>query len=345
VLLFPAETGRVEPDPFNRPTVMELPPRRSGRRGVWIGLGVLVVAAVLAGLFIFRPGPPEKTEIARQQNRPGDILQDCPECPSLVVIPSGQFVQGAPSAEEKGLFREGPVHLVSIDHDFAVGRHEITRRQYARFVAETGHAAQGCDVYDGRWSLQGQMNWQSPGFDQEENHPVTCVSWDDAQAYIRWLSGKTGSNYRLLSSSEWEYAAREGGRTNGLFGGKGSAICSEANVADRTAAERYGGWQVFDCKDNFVHTAPAGAFEPNQLGVYDMAGNVFEWVADCWNENYQNAPTNGVAWADGDCSRRVLRGGSWFSRPEFLRATFRNSFPAAYRASSFGFRVARELPR
>jgi len=115
-------------------------------------------------------------------------------------------------------------------------------------------------------------------------------------------------------------------------------------VADRSAGEQYAGWQVFDCKDSYVHTAPVGSFQPNMLGVYDMAGNVFEWVTDCWNENYQNAPSNGMAWAGGDCSRHVLRGGSWFSRPEFVRATFRNSFPADYRSSSFGFRVARELP-
>jgi formylglycine-generating enzyme required for sulfatase activity/tRNA A-37 threonylcarbamoyl transferase component Bud32 len=339
------QTNAPTTDRSDRPTIVEQPSRRRSGRGLWIGLGGLAGVAVLIGFFMLRPGPaPDKKEIAKQQYQPGDTFQDCDTCPAMVVIPSGQFVQGTPSAQETQASREGPVHLVSIDHPFAMGRFEITRQQFGRFAAETGFTADGCDVYDGQWVQQATMNWQSPGFDQGQNHPATCVSWDDAQAYVQWLSSKTGHTYRLLSASEWEYAARDGGRTSGRFNDDANSICQKANVADRSAGEQYTGWQVFDCKDSFVHTAPVGSFRPNKLGVYDMAGNVFEWVADCWNENYQKAPTNGVAWAGGDCSRHVLRGGSWFSRPEYLRATFRNSFPAEYRSSSFGFRVAREIP-
>jgi formylglycine-generating enzyme required for sulfatase activity/predicted Ser/Thr protein kinase len=330
-------------DRSSRPPAMAQAPSQRDRKGLWIGLGGLLVLAALIGFFIWPPGSPVKKEMAAQQHRPGDIFKDCDTCPSLVVIPSGQFVQGTPSDQARQVPREGPVRLVSIEHPFAVGRYEITRQQFARFADETGYAAHGCDVYEGQWVQQAARDWQSPGFQQTDNDPVTCVSWNDAQAYVRWLSGKTGHTYRLLSASEWEFTARDAGRTNGRFNDDAHNICQKANVADHTAAEHYAGWQVFDCTDHYVHTAPVGSFEPNKLGVYDLAGNVFEWVADCWNENYQNAPTNGLAWADGDCSRHVLRGGSWFSRPEYLRATYRNSFPADYRSSSFGFRIVREL--
>ncbi len=327
----------------DQPAALEHPAGRASRTGLWVAIGGLVVVAVLIAIFKFRPAPQVNQAVIQKQYLPGEIFKDCETCPSLVVVPPGQFVQGTPSAAEFQLAHEAPVHLVSIDYPLAVGRYEVTRKQYARFVSETGHPADGCNVYKDQWVYRPAMNWNDPGYVQAENHPATCVSWDDAQAYVEWLSRETGHKYRLLSASEWEYTARDGGRFNGLFNADRDSICEKGNVADRSAAGQYRGWQVFECNDNNVHTAPAGAFEPNALGVFDMAGNVFEWVADCWNENYQNAPTSGAAWAQGDCTRHELKGGSWFSRPEYLRAAFRNSFAAGYRSSSFGFRVAREL--
>ena len=187
---------------------------------------------------------------------------------------------------------------------------------------------EGCEVYDGKWRRQADSNWRSPGYEQDGSHPVTCISWQDAREYTRWLSRETQQTYRLLSASEWEYVARAGNSSVNVWGADNATACRSANVADHSAEEKYPGWQVFDCRDNYVHTAPVGTFTPNTFGLYDMAGNLFEWVADCWNSDYRGAPTDGTAWASGNCSRRVLRGGSWYSRPDYLRddlrAIFRN---------------------
>ena len=238
---------------------------------------------------------------------------------------------------------EAPVRLVSIDDAFAAGRYEVTRKEYAAFIADTGNSSEGCMVYDGRWQFSENMSWRRPGFDQDDNHPVTCISWEDARVYTQWLSRKTSQTYRLLSASEWEYIARDGGRAEEVGRTPPEAACTAGNVADLDAAGQYPGWQVVNCSDNYVHTAPVGSYTANALGVFDLTGNVFEWVGDCWNDDYKAAPTDGSAWNGGDCRRRVLRGGSWFSRPQYLRAAFRNRFDADLRSSSFGFRVAREL--
>ena len=184
-------------------------------------------------------------------------------------------------------------------------------------------------------------SWRSPGYEQDDSHPVTCISWNDAQSYLHWLADKTGRKYRLLSASEWEYAARAGIANNAATAVDPTRICESANVADLTTGATYPGWAHFDCKDNFIHTAPVGSFQANAFGIYDMIGNVFEWVTDCWNDTYAQAPLDGSAWMDGDCGQRVLRGGSWFTPPRYVRAAFRNRFDADYRGSSFGFRVAR----
>jgi formylglycine-generating enzyme required for sulfatase activity len=231
--------------------------------------------------------------------------------------------------------------LVAIDYALAVSRYEITKAQFARFADETGHEGAGCQIYDGSWRPDDKRNWQAPGFEQDDTHPVTCISWNDAQTYLRWLADKTGRKYRLLSASEWEYAARAGIANNGTTVVDPTRVCESANVADRSTIATYPGWDIFDCRDDFVHTAPVGSFQANAFGLHDMIGNVFEWVTDCWNDSYEKAPLDGSAWKEGDCSRRVLRGGSWFTPPGYVRASFRNRFDPNYRSSSFGFRVAR----
>ena len=122
-----------------------------------------------------------------------------------------------------------------------------------------------------------------------------------------------------------------------------NSACYSANVADLASEQRYKGWEIHDCWDDHVHTAPVGTFKANDYGLYDMLGNVFEWVQDCWNDNYLWAPTDGSPWTEGDCKHRVLRGGSWFSMPRYVRLAFRNRYDADYRSGSFGFRVARVL--
>ena len=294
---------------------------------------VLVAAAVSA------------TASAQDSLKPGETFRDCAECPEMVVIPAGSFTMGSPASEEGREDDEGPRHRVTIPRAFALGKYEVTRAEFAAFVRDTGHKARGCWVFDGKeWKDDDSKDWRDPNFSQSERDPVVCVNWDDAKKYLRWLSRKTGQDYRLPSESEWEYAARAGTTMERYWGESPDRACDNANVADRTAKQRYSKWDVHDCRDGYVNTAPAGSFRANRFGLHDMLGNVWEWVEDCWNDSYSGAPSGGRAWTTGECSRRVLRGGSWFDGPRDLRAAYRNGDTTGVRLDGSGFRVARTLP-
>ena len=260
----------------------------------------------------------------------GTKLRDCDECPELVVVPAGSFRMGSPSSEEGRNADEGPRHRVALDLPFAVGVYEVTRGEYSRFVSATGHASgDSCWTYrSGEWKDRSGRHWKSPGFSQTERHPVVCVNWNDAKAYVRWLSGETGETYRLLSESEWEYVARAG--TTGPFHTGATISTKQANYGRRGGYGR-------------KKTTPVGEFAPNGFGLHDVHGNVWEWVEDCWNVSYDGAPTDGNAWESGDCGSRVLRGGSWGSEPQNLRSADRGGDSTGDRNFSGGFRVARTL--
>ena len=268
-------------------------------------------------------------------------------CPELVVVPSGTFMMGSPESESGRRDREGPRHRVRIGKAFAVGVTEVTRGEFGRFVHETGHSTgDRCRTYeDGEWDWRSGVSWRKPGYSQTDGHPVVCVSWEDAQAYVRWLSSETGGGYRLLSESEWEYVARGGTRTSRNWGTGETGQCGYANGADRALKRRYGDWEwpIASCDDGHVHTAPVRSYVKNGFGLYDVMGNVWEWVEDCWNEDYTGAPSNGSAWESGDCGRRVLRGGSWYYIPRYLRSAFRIRNSSGFRFNYAGFRIARTL--
>ena len=277
----------------------------------------------------------------------GDRFRDCPECPEMVVVPAGSYRMGSPSYEQGRQEDEGPVHEVTIAAPFAIGRHEVTVAEFGRFVDETGYSAgNSCRTYEGgEYEDRAGRGWRNPGFGQSGGHPVACVNWNDAQAYVAWLSRETGEEYRLPSESEWEYAARAGTATARYWGEGESGQCRHANGADASATERYSDWQwaVASCRDGHAHTAPAGSFAANDWELHDMLGNVWEWTEDCWNGSYAGAPSDGSAWEYGDCSERVLRGGSWNSGPSVLRAAVRGRLTSGGRVNIVGFRVARTL--
>jgi formylglycine-generating enzyme required for sulfatase activity/predicted Ser/Thr protein kinase len=325
------------PSAADVPTNME----KARPRRKWPVTAILfaVAAGIVLAIGLLWPIGREKPHPAGLS--PGTVFRDCATCPEMIVIPPGRFVQGSTAVASDGEPADEPRRTVAIDYALAVGRYEITRRQYGRFVAATGHPSGGCNTYDGAWKMGADRSWQSPGFEQTATHPVTCVSWNDAEDFVHWLSKKTGHPYRLLSAAEWEYAALAGKPPADIGAADSAGACQAANVADHSAAEVYPGWKTVDCRDNFVHTAPVGSFRANAFGLYDMLGNVFEWVTDCWNDNDADAPLDGSAWIEGDCSSHILRGGSWFTQPGYVRASFRNHFPADDRSSSFGFRVAR----
>jgi formylglycine-generating enzyme required for sulfatase activity len=260
------------------------------------------------------------------------------------VIGGGYFEQGSMPDESPSRSFEQPKHLVRIGYALAFGAQEVTRGEFKEYVDDTGRDVRGCTTYDGAWTYDSTLSWSNPGYAQSASHPVVCVSWRDANDYAQWLSRKTGENYRLPSASEWEYAARAAAAEQPWIG-KLADACSSANVADEAAAQHYAGFGVHPCNDGYVYTAPVGTFAPNAFGLSDMLGNVFEWVQDCWHNNYDNAPMDGSAWLTGECSEREMRGGSWFTTPGYVRAAYRNRFGENYRASSVGFRVVRDMDR
>jgi formylglycine-generating enzyme required for sulfatase activity len=273
-------------------------------------------------------------------------LWDGPVAPKLVVISPGEFMMGAPKSETESLDHERPQHRVVISYSFAVGKYHVTRGEFAQFVTETKYNAKesGCLGYTGGgFENKPQYHWENPGFPQADNHPVVCVNWRDANAYVVWLRHKTGKRYRLLSEAEWEYAARAGTTTTYWWGGNLEAGCSSANIADKSAKPEFPEWGIANCSDGYVFTSPVGSFGANPAGLYDMTGNAWQWLSDCWNHHYLHAPANGAAWQSGLCGVRVLRGDAWNDKPRGLRSAYRARSTLTARSAGIGFRVARDL--
>ena len=282
----------------------------------------------------------EREERERAALAPGRVFQDCDACPEMVVVPAGSFMMGSSSHEEGRDDDEGPQHRVTIPVPFAVGRYEVTRGEFARFVEAAGHSTgNSCRTYeDGDWKDRSGRNWRDPGYRQDNREPVVCVNWEDARAYVNWLSRETGKPYRLLSEAEWEYSARAG--TTGPFHFGATISTDQANYDGN---DTYGSGRKGEYRKKTVRV---GSFPANGFGLHAVHGNVWEWVEDCWHESYRGAPSDGSAWVTGgDCGKRVrvLRGGSWYSYPSSLRSAFRNRSSAGDRNLNSGFRVTRTL--
>jgi formylglycine-generating enzyme required for sulfatase activity len=262
------------------------------------------------------------------------FLDGTGEGPELVLIPTGRFQMGSPEHERKiamaagsqksWLERETPQHWVGIEYSFALGRHPVSVGEWRQFARVTG------------WVSQSETDWDKPGFAQSERHPVVGVSWHDAQLYLQWLIEQTGQFYRLPSEAEWEYACRAGSKSAFSFGDEIS-----------TEHANYDGHYTYNGSARGQYrggTSAAGDFAPNPWGLYDMHGNVWEWMQDAVHDNYEGAPADGSAWEEGgDASRRILRGGSWLYNPRYLRSALRNGFSSALSNDIVGFRVARNL--
>lgn len=233
----------------------------------------------------------------------GTAFKDCPLCPEMVVIPPGSFTMGSPESEVGRWDHEGPQHPVRLGQALAVGKFEVTFREWDACVADGG--CDGWQPADNGWG--------------RDTRPVIHVSWGDTYLYTRWLSKKTGRQYRLLSESEREYAARAGSETRYYWGNEVDAAYAKFETGS---------------------TLPVGSTRPNALGLYDMSGNVDEWTDDCYHPSYDGAPRNGMAWTTGNCSTRVTRGGAYFNFTPFLRSASRYGNPAGLRSAAIGFRVA-----
>lgn len=245
----------------------------------------------------------------------GRVFEHCEYCPVMVVVPAGEFVMGSPPDEVNRGDDEGPLHSVAVAYDFAVGIYEVTFDQWQRCLGEKGCSH---DPVDNDWG--------------GESLPVTNVSWLDAKDYVAWLSDKTGNDYRLLTESEWEYAARAGSSGRFWWGDEspeGKAVCAGCSLDGRSDIAR-----------------PVGAYSPNPFGLYDVHGNVWEWVEDCWRKNYDDHPVDGSPSVPSDtCRRRVLRGGAWPNGGRELRSANRSwKVPEHRSLHGKGFRVAMTLP-
>ena len=262
--------------------------------------------------------------------KPGQVFRDCPECPEMVVVPAGEYTMGSPESETERLEdREGPVHRVSVRQPFAIGKFEVTFAEWNACVA-----GGGCEGY-----RPSDLGWG------RGKRPVIKVNYEDAKSYANWLSRKTGHAYRLPSEAEWEYAARAGTKMARYWGVSADDACGYANVHDRTSKRvNKFSWTHHDCDDGYANTAPVGSFEANLFSLHDMLGNVWEWTEDCWNESYTGAPVDANVWKAGDCSRRVLRGGSWLDEPRNARSALRHWFVRWNRSYVIGFRISRTLP-
>jgi len=261
-----------------------------------------------------------------------DRLKDGSLAPKMVKIPTGRFrmgdIQGGGDSDEK------PVHSVEVKA-FAMGQYEVTVGEFRKFLESMNYRTDaekgdGCYVYDsGSWGRKSDANWRNPYYSQSNTHPVACVSWNDAVAYTEWLSAQTGQNYRLPNEAEWEYGARAGSETKYWWG----------NEIGRNKANCDGCGSQWDDK----MTAPVGSFSANEFGLYDTVGNVWEWVADGWHDNYNGAPSDGRVWENNSNEYRVLRGGSWNDRPLNTRSANRNNNSQDASNYLIGFRVARTL--
>lgn len=289
-------------------------------------------------------------------------FRDCPVCPEMVVLPTGSFTLGASTEEGVALgltadlaSREQPQRRVNIARPIAFGRHEITIRQFAAFVAATRYAPEpGCWQYTGgEWTYDKTRSWQHSQLEQQEDHPVTCVSWHDADAYARWLARETGQPYRLPSEAEWEYAARAGTQGPYWFGADVGSMCRYVNLGDQDTEARFHWagrpatlrveWKPVNCHDGFATTSPVDAKPPNPFGIHGVLGNAMEWVADCWHDDYSSGPDDQTArLLSGDCAYRAMRGQGWIAIAGSARSAFRRKMAATDRRFTFGIRVVRD---
>jgi formylglycine-generating enzyme required for sulfatase activity/class 3 adenylate cyclase len=295
-----------------------------------------------------QPAPPQTAAVP-----PPKTFRDCPNCPEMVVIPAGNFQMGAAPGEHERFSvpaieagRDQPQHPVTIAKRFALAKFDITRGEFAAFTKATNFKPlPGCQtIANGAWLAQPQATWEEPGYAQTDQDPVVCMNQLEINAYLGWLRRSTGKEYRLPSEAEWEYAARGGTTTAYYWGDDPKGACTFENVADQTYGEKYNVAGVIPCRDGFADLAPVGSFKPNPFGLYDVLGNNFVLLADCWNESYAGAPSDGSTWTTGDCTRIVARKAA-FGNPHawVYRAANRQPEGNIVKRNRVGFRVALSL--
>ena len=263
-----------------------------------------LASALISAAFLLASGQAHAASTRADTSAAPTIIKDCDDiCPAMAIVPAGAFDMGSAVRDES------PIRRVVFTVPFAIAQTETTFAQWDACVADGG-----CPEQVRRVPVAGDQGWG------RGDRPVINVTWAEATTYTRWLSRKTGQNYRLPTEAEWEYAARSG----------------SDSVAATPEGANYAG-------SGLDKTQPVGTYPANALGLHDMLGNVWEWVEDCYAASYDGAPTDGSARATPRCERRVLRGGAWNAPAEQVRATMRGRNPVGQRGEDFGFRVVREI--
>ncbi len=280
-------------------------------------------------------------------------FRDCPTCPELVRIEPGKFLMGSTEAEgTEAKLRadraaaERPQHEVTIAYPFTIGRHEVTVAEFGEFAAQSDRDFSNCFIVaKGAWHPDPKASWKSPGFATTPKQPATCLSPDDFEAYLAWLSNKTGHKYRFPTEAEWEYAARTGMDKVRIRALDDASACKQVNAGDADfRVDRGPTWPTFACSDGYAAVAPVGSFPSDKHGLYDMFGNVAEIVADCYVPNHNGAPTDGSARTDAvGCGVRIVKGASWAAESGSLRPAVRQGVPRNLRGDGHGLRVLRVL--
>ena len=273
----------------------------------------------------------------------------------MVVLPHGGFMMGALPGDDDADDNEKPRHPVRFERGFAMGVREVTVGEFRRFVDATGYQSRAVrrgfsmayDERSGNFLRRSNVDWRSDyaGRPAGDTLPVLHVSAKDAQAYVDWLSAQSGRRYRLPSEAEFEYAFRNGSSERYPWG-EGTPPEGSGNMTgalDRSPSGRTWGNAFAGYGDGYWGPAPVGSFQPNTWGVHDLAGNVSEWMADCWHATYRRAPGDGSAWVNPGCRDQEIRGGSWASSPAQTRASWRALAQVDTTNARIGFRVVRDL--
>jgi len=272
-----------------------------------------------------------------------------------VVVLAGSYMMGSSAFEDGRNDNEGPRHRVTFRRGFAIGRTEVTVKEFRKFVNKTGYRTDAQKqkfsiIYNhssGRLTRRDGATWEMnyEGGKAEEKEPVVHVSWNDATAYVQWLARGTGKSYRLPTEAEFEYALRAGRKTKYWWGDGGPPKRAENLTGELDVSRGRRQWSTFfeGYEDKYWGPAPVASFNTNPFGLNDIAGNVGEWVRDCWHDTYLRAPVDGSAWLNPGCKLRIVRGGYWASSPDQARSAFRLSAPPDRRDARIGFRIARDL--
>lgn len=276
---------------------------------------------------------------------------DCEYCPEMVKVPADTYVMGDSTGE--GRDNELPARPTTISAPFAISKFPVTVKQFQAFVKASGYTTKAeRNPKEGCWGIRDDVtigwlpnqNWNNNNLKQEENHPVVCVTWNDASEYVQWLAKTTGFRYRLPSEAEWEYAARAGEEGKYYFGDDSGDVCEHINHADYQMIRAWDAdTGVSECDDGFLYTSPVGSYPANRFGLYDMYGNVWEWVADCYLPHPSVVGPVQQSTHDYSCDGYTLRGASWASLPKGVTTSYRISAEVDTRTVDYGFRVVREL--